>query len=377
MFDILKKSRGEDNNINGPKGKDSFTDSSSDKKKEKPQAFPIISFPKEILRSGISASVGKQEKKIEDHSLVLHKLISAVKKHGIDDAEKTKEIYKDAIETIKTLLTKIRAKEDLTLYMDKLYDLLDNVFNQLVLGDSILDNIYESGKGEYYLPYHIVNVLVLSTVLGMNMGFNKSRLNHLGLAGIFYDTGMDALQEIANQPRVFTKEEYNLIKTHISTSLEIIEKINTINENEVVKEAIGMHHERMNRNGYPRGIKAEKINPYAKILGLIDTYEALTHDRPHREGIGTHKAVRLLVGSLKDDFDTEVMKIFINKMSVYPIGSIVSLDTGEVARVIGTQPGSPLRPVVILLRDVRGEPIKERTVIDLSKQDFPSIKDSV
>jgi HD-GYP domain-containing protein (c-di-GMP phosphodiesterase class II) len=374
MFDILK-SRGEDNNIDGSKEKDPFTVSLNNKKKEKKPQSPPISFPKEIRKINISASGGKQEKRLEDHSLVSQKLISAVKKHGVDDQEKAKEIYKDAAETVKNLLTKIRVKEDLVLYMDKLYGLLDNIFNQLVLGDSILDNIYESGKDEYYLPYHIVNVLVLSTVLGMNMGFNKSRLSHLGLASIFYDVGMDTLQEIASQSRELSKEEYNIIKTHISKSLEVVEKISTINE--VVKETIGMHHERMNRNGYPRGIKSDKINSYAKILGLVDTYEALTHDRPHREGINTHKAVKFLVGSLKDDFDTEVMKVFINKMSVYPIGSIVRLDTGEVARVIGTQPGSPLKPVVILLRDVRGEPVKERTIIDLSKQSFPSIKDSV
>lgn len=379
MFDILR-GKDESDNINGQKEKTSEIHSLSDKKEEKTPKDHPLSFPKKILKTDVStsdgsASGGKQEKELEDHSLVSQKLISAVKKHGVDDQEEAREIYVGAVETINGLLMKVRIKEDLILYMDKLYELLDSIFNQLVLGDSILDNIYDSKEEGYYLPHHIVNVLILSTVLGLNMGFNKSRLSHLGLASIFYDTGMDALREIASQSKKLNKEEYGLIKTHVSKSLEIIEEIGTMND--VVKETVRIHHERVSGGGYPRGMKSDKINPYAKILGLVDTYEAITHNRPYRGGMNTHKAVKVLIGSLKKNFDTDVMKIFINKMSVYPVGSIVRLDTGEMARVIGAQSGSPLRPIVIMLRDAHGKPVSERTVIDLSKQGFPSIKDSI
>jgi HD-GYP domain-containing protein (c-di-GMP phosphodiesterase class II) len=144
-----------------------------------------------------------------------------------------------------------------------------------------------------------------------------------------------------------------------------------------VKEAVQMHHERVNGKGYPRGIQQDSINPYAKIIGLVDTYEAMTNGRPYVEGMNAHKAVKFILSSLKGDFDEEVMKVFIDKMSVYPIGSIVRLDTRELARVVSVQPGSPLRPVVMVIRDANGEPVKERTIIDLSKQEFPSIQDSL
>ena len=367
MFDILKGA-GEGNDADDKKEKAPAKDSFNIQK-EKLESLPL-NFPKKILKTA-----SQEEKKPEDHSLVSEKLISAVKKHGVDSQEKAGEIYESAVETINALLIKIRIKEDLSAFTDRLYALLDDIFNQLVLGDSILENIYENNEGEYYLPFHIVNVLILSTVLGLNIGFNKSRLSHLGMASIFYDVGMDALREITNQPHKLTEEEFKLIKTHVSKKQEVIEKNEAINE--VMEETIRMHHERENGSGYPRGMKSSKINPYAKILGLVDTYEALTHDRPHRKGMNTHKAVKLLITSLKNDFDSDVMKTFINKMSVYPIGSIVKLDTGEVARVVSVQPGSPLRPVVMVLRDAFGEAIKERIIIDLSKQDFPAITDSV
>jgi HD-GYP domain-containing protein (c-di-GMP phosphodiesterase class II) len=303
------------------------------------------------------------------------KLISAVRQHGVDSHEKAQNLYDNAVAVIREMLGKISMGEDINLYNHKLSELLDDVFNQLVMGDNILISVYEKKKEEYYLPYHIVNCLLLSSVIGLNMGFNKSRLSHLGLACIFYDTGLDNLKELICRPNAITGEGRGVIDSHIDKSLRIAERIECIND--VVKETIRTHHERMNGAGYPRGIKADEINAYAKIIGLVDTYEAITHIRPYREEMNTHKAVRTIVGPMKNYFDADVMKIFINKMSVYPIGSIVKLDTEETARVISAHPGSPLRPVIMILNGADGSPVRERTIIDLSKQDFPSIKDSV
>ncbi len=360
MFDILRGKNAD--------GDPAGADEKQKAEKTAPKSEPL-SFPKEILK----APAPEPEER-EDQSLVSKKLIFAVKQHGVDNQERADEIYEDAVANVKGLLTRIRggAGPDQAC-MDKIYELLDTVFNQLVMGDNILFNLCETKEEEASLPYHIVNVLILSTVIGLSMGFNKSRLSHLGLASIFYDVGMDSFRELAEEPRSFTAEQRERVKSHIGRSLEIVGSIGSINE--VVIETILMHHERMNGNGYPTGLRGDDINPYAKILGLVDTYEALTHTRPHREGMNTHKAVRLLIGSMKGDFDSDVMKIFINKMSVYPIGSIVTLDTDEVARVVSVQPGSPLRPVIMILRNANGVNVKEKIVIDLSKQDFPAIKD--
>lgn len=332
---------------------------------EVPVSAPL-NFPKNIFRLEI-----KKEKTPD--SIVSKRLISVVKQHGVDNQEKAREIYESAVGGIKTLLAKVRAKESLSEYMDKLHELLDDIFNQLVMGDNLLISVCEDRKNEHYLHYHIVNVLILSYVLGLNMGFNKSRLSHLGLASIFCDLGIDSMEELVSQPRALSKDERNIVSTHVARSLDITESVGVLND--IVKETIAMHHERAGGGGYPRGIGSDDINPYAKILGLVDVYEAMTHTRPYRERISTHKAVRSLIGSLRNSFDIDVIKVFINKMSVYPIGSIVRLDTGEMARVISVQSGSPLRPVVMIFRGPSGERISDRNIIDLSKQDFPAIEE--
>jgi len=369
MFDMLRGIESEKKEQTDKAVKDPPSLNSQEEKPPAAVQNQPLCFPKEILKIDF-----KKEKKSEDQSLVSRKLISAVKKHGVDNQEKAREIYENAFEIIKVLITKVRLKEDINQYMPRLYNLLDDVFNQLIMGDNILNNIYEDRKEDYFLASHTVNVLVLSSVLGLSMGFNKSRLNHLGLASVFHDIGMDSFRMIAEQPKEFNEDERNAVRAHITKSLEVVWKIHNISD--VVKDTIAMHHERVDGSGYPDGIKSDHINPYAKILGLVDAYEAITHTRPHRRGMNTHMAVRSLITLMKSSFDADVLKIFINKMSVYPIGSIITLDTGELARVISAQPGSPLRPVVMIIRGANGENIAERTVIDLSKQNIPSIKDT-
>jgi len=334
--------------------------------KRKPADPQAINFPKEIIRKS-----ERPKKKAEDHSLMSKKLISAVKKNGIDNQEAAREIYKNAVEIAKTLLFKISNKEDLNPFMDEIYAILDRIFNQMLLGDSILNDIYEEKEDEHFLPYHIVNMLVLSLFLGIKMGFNKSKLKNLCMASIFCDVGMDAMKELIAQPRKLTDEEYEIMKTHVSKSLEVVAKIDSVGD--IVKEIIRMHHERANGSGYPQKLMSDEISAYAKIIGLVDTYEAMTHNRSYRESMSAHKTLKVLINTLKDNFDHDAIKLLIDKMSIFPIGSIVRLDNEEIARVISVRSGSPLRPVVMILKDAFGQPVRERTVIDLSKVESPSI----
>lgn len=374
MFDILRNK-----DINKDKQKDMLPQAGvvGKEEKSKEDTDQPLSFSKAILLSKINREKKAEDKteneKTENQFLVSKKLIATIKEHDVDNQAKSKEVYQNAVEIIKLLLEKIRAGEDFNPHMDKIQGLLDDIFNQLVLGDSMLTNIIsDREETEYFLPFHIVNVLVLSSLIGLNMGFNKSQLSHLGFSCIFYDIGLDAFRDIILSPKKFSESgsEYKLIQTHISKSLELAKKLNL---NDMVKESISTHHERINGKGYPSAFCDDAINSHAKIIALADTYEALTNARPYREAQDGHKAIRLILGSLKDSFDAEVIKIFINKMSLYPIGSIVKLSTQELARVISVQSGSPLRPVIMIIWDASGKPVKDRITIDLSKEENSSV----
>jgi len=353
MFDMI---RGEGN--------------SSDDRNGKGGNSGHIKFPRQHLK----ITGKKEDERKGDASLSSERIEHTTKKQITVDDDKAKVFYNRALEVCSQMLQKVRENDGLIPFMDTIDLLIDDLYRTLISGDSLLSCIYEK-REEYYLPYHMVNLLILASFLGLKIGFNQTRMKHLGLAAIFCDVGFEALREIIDRPQKLTKAEFNVIKTHISISLDIVEKIKGIHT--AVKDTIKMHHERIDGSGYPSGLRANEINTYAKIIGLVDTYEAITHRRSYRDAKNAHKTIKLLLSSLKGAFDHEAMKILVNSMSIYPIGTIVELETGDIARVTGVKAGSPMRPVVTVIQDIDGKINKERKTIDLSERGTPSIINSI
>jgi HD-GYP domain-containing protein (c-di-GMP phosphodiesterase class II) len=119
--------------------------------------------------------------------------------------------------------------------------------------------------------------------------------------------------------------------------------------------------------GYPRGLKGAEIHEYAQIIGLADTFEALLHSRPHRKRFLPHDAVRELVVKEKASFSTRILKCLIQQFSVFPLGTRVQLNTGEIGEVIEVHPQYPLRPVIRVYMDPGRVLLREPRLEDLSK----------
>ncbi|MFA4981721.1 MAG: HD domain-containing phosphohydrolase [Candidatus Omnitrophota bacterium] len=315
----------------------------------------------------------ENKKKDRDYLSMSKKIISAMKNEDTEAKKDMAVLYERIVRAASQLLEKTREKGDMASCMREAYAVFDELFNKLVTGESILEEIYETREG-YYLPYHIANMIVLASFLGIKMGLNKSRLGQLGQAALFCDIGLDRYKDIISKPDKLDQKELELIKKHVADSIEILDGIPHISK--TVKDAIIEHHERTDGSGYPDGLKMDEISDYAKIIGLVDTYDALTNDRPYREGGNAHETIKLLLSSLKGSFDHDTMRSLLNALSLYPIGTLAELDTGEIARVIGVEPGSPLKPIVMVVQDYSGNPAKEKKIINLAVTDSISIVNS-
>jgi len=108
-----------------------------------------------------------------------------------------------------------------------------------------------------------------------------------------------------------------------------------------VGRAIYEHHERENGQGYPSGLKGDEISEYAKIIGICDSYEAMTHDRPHKKAAAQYSSVLQLAGSKDLLFSPNIVKIFLDEITLYPIGSYVRLNNKALCIVVGTNPNNP------------------------------------
>ena len=291
--------------------------------------------------------------------------IAKAMKELAPDIERSQALYAKGIQLVKELLVSAAEKKPIDLAVIK--DLVAEMVNRLVLGDKALFTFfYDDYLPEDYLYNHMVNAMLMSVEVGLGLGYNKSQLDELGLAAFLHDIGMVSVSDIALQPRQLTEEEYNKIKEHPVYGAGLLSKLKDFPK--ILVSAIQEHHERINGKGYPKGLRDGEITEYARIIAVVDVYEALTHSRAYRKKNSTHEAIKDIISSGGLLFDNRVLKVLIGKVGIYPVGSWVELNTNEIGRVITTNDEFPLRPIANLLFDGEGNRLKEPRTVDLAKQ---------
>jgi HD-GYP domain-containing protein (c-di-GMP phosphodiesterase class II) len=215
-----------------------------------------------------------------------------------------------------------------------------------------------------YLEMHSINVCIFALVFGRYLGIAPSGLRTLGLGALLHDVGYTRLpKEILDQPGKLTPDQYNLVKSHVMEGVRILEDTPGIPEAAV--DLVRDHHERSDGTGYPRGVQGKDIGLYGVIGGIVDTYDALTTDRPWREGVAPYEALGTLHSLRKLLFSDDLVSQFIESIGIYPVGSIVELDTGDIGVVVASHPQYRLLPTVRLLVDAQGQRYAAVSTVDL------------
>ncbi len=234
----------------------------------------------------------------------------------------------------------------------------------------------KDSKDGNYLPYHSVNVCILSIEVGLGLGFTKQQLIELGVSALLHDIGMTEYLHLSKQPRRLSAQEYHEVQNHPAQGLEILKKIESLNKK--ILYAGYQHHERSDGSGYPKGLEGESISGYARIVGLADAYEAMAHHRPYRYKLLPLEATREILAQ-RGAFEHALIKALIERIGVFPVGSLVELNTKEPAVVIKLNYAAPLRPVA-MVRILHGvdhcEPA-EMKVLDLTNHSNIYIKKAV
>lgn len=220
---------------------------------------------------------------------------------------------------------------------------------------------------EDYFISHSVNTTILSGVLGLGLHLDENELVDLCVSALLHDIGLLKISpEIINKPNELTEKELEQIKKHPSFGMELLKNINNLSES--IPKVIYQHHERVDGSGYPKGIKGDEISRYAKIVAIVEVYEALIHPRRYRKKENIpYRAVKKLIQEERNSLDSRLIKVFLNCITPYPPGSIVLLNNSEIGRVVAVNRTIPLRPVVQIYYDSKGKPPEETKMIDLSK----------
>jgi len=211
-----------------------------------------------------------------------------------------------------------------------------------------------------YAYTHALSVSGLAAVFGRHLCLPKEILVELAAGGLLMDIGFSVLEpELTTHPGPLSDVARQQIRTHVSVGLEALKR-SGIDRAEVV-EMIYNHHERHDGSGYPNGLQGLAISLNGRILGMVDTYDALLSDRPWRAGLSKHHALETLYRERNRLFQAELVEQFSQALGVYPTGTVVQLSSGEIAVVRGQNLARRLYPQVTVIFDPDGE----------LKRDFP------
>jgi len=217
-----------------------------------------------------------------------------------------------------------------------------------------------NGQTDNYLVDNALHVATLATRVGIGLHYREHDLERLALAGLLHDIGMWTVPELLVSKRgVLSEEERDIIRTHPERGRRILTGQGTVFE--WIAGISAQEHERWDGSGYPCRLKGKQIEEAAQIIGIVDTLDAMVTTRPYRHSVSPHQAVHELLLHGKTTFSLPVLKAIGDQITLYPIGTVVRLNTGETVTVTKTNSRYPLRPVVTLTK------FGEASELDLSQ----------
>ncbi len=201
-----------------------------------------------------------------------------------------------------------------------------------------------------YAYAHCVDACGLAVTFGRHLGLPKNELENLAAGTLLFDIGKLQLpKSLLNKPGRLTDREYALMKRHVEFGARMVSEMQ--GSTKEIIEVVWHHHERHDGKGYPRGVAGHLIPVNGRIAAIVDCYDAITSDRPYRKGLPSYEAIRLLYNFRGKDFQSDMVEQFIQCIGLYPVGTLVELNTGEVGIVMAQNRLRRLRPKIMLVLD--------------------------
>lgn len=233
------------------------------------------------------------------------------------------------------------------------------------------------GKRHEESAEHSLAVCILSLVFARHLGLEQSAMAELGLGALLHDVGKTRVDdEVMKKVGHFTDEDRREMQRHAVYGHEILSKIPDLPP--MVAQIAWCHHEKPDGTGYPRGLKRHETPLFARIVELVDSYEAMTGNRSWRKQMSPYQALSQMYNWRGERYDNELVEQFIQCLGIYPVGSLVELVTGEVAIVMASARSRRLLPKVLLVLDRNKKPFPRPKVLDMkvhfSKTRDPNMK---
>ena len=270
--------------------------------------------------------------------------------------------FEEAQKTAKSIMSGLRVGR--TLDLNNARTVVNSCVESVLRNENALLLLTKIKHQDEYTAEHCINVSILAAAFGKHLGLLEGEIRNLALCGLLHDVGKTRTpDEILNKPGALTPQEFDVMRLHTTHGRTIL--MGTSNSLNTAVDVAFSHHERMDGSGYPRGLQAHQIPYFAKIIGLVDTYDAITSNRVYDKGRASMQALEIIHKHRGTQFDEELADAFIQMIGVYPPGSIVEMVNGEVGIVVESYPSHKLKPRVLLVRDIDKNPRMPFRTLDL------------
>ena len=293
----------------------------------------------------------------------------------VEIEEKSEEkVYSEAFSTIKNVMQTVRDGQAIELPV--VTETVENIVSRILNDDHVFLKLSGIRDIDNYTFLHSVDVCIYSVITGKNLGLNEDELKELGIAAILHDIGKCKVPlEILNKPDKLSSDEFYVMQQHSVLGYEVLSETEGVNLRTAT--IVCQHHEKWDGSGYPYKLKDYSIDKLARIICVSDVYDALTADRVYKKKSMPHLAAEYLIGYSGIFFDPNIVKIFINNISIYPEGMIVLLNTGEIAKIVKSSTNFSIRPKVKVITRKEGPPVIEPYEIDLMENKSVFIVDII
>lgn len=270
--------------------------------------------------------------------------------------------FEEAQKTAKSIMSGLRVGR--TLDLNNARTVVNSCVESVLRNENALLMLTKIKHQDEYTAEHCINVAILAAAFGKHLGLLEGEIRNLALCGLLHDVGKTRIpDEILNKPGALTPQEFDVMRLHTTHGRTIL--MGTSSSLNTAVDVAFSHHERMDGSGYPRGLQAQQIPYFAKIIGLVDTYDAITSNRVYDKGRASMRALEIIHKHRGTQFDEELAAAFIQMIGVYPPGSIVEMVNGEVGIVVESYPSQKLKPRVLLVRDIDKSPLVPFRTLDL------------
>lgn len=253
------------------------------------------------------------------------------------------EMYTQTVENIASIFTQMVISKKLPLR--ECGEIVEKILEQASDVHGIVNRLRYVKSGNNYTYNHSLNVGIYATLLGIWLKYDDKVLRQLAMAGLLHDIGKAKIPaKILDKPGKLTAGEFAEVKKHAVYGYRMIQS--TVGLSRQVRIAVAQHHEREDGSGYPLGLTAENIHPYAKIISVVDTYDTITSDRVYRSKSSPYKAVDLILEEGYKTLDPAVVSTFVHHMTAQFFNGKVLLNTGLMGTIVHSDPMSPNRPLL-------------------------------